>query len=216
MLPKIGLHHSNEHILGVENSHHWVTMESSSRYKMFIVLLNIFNFYCSGIFQIVKAKSKQNIWNQYKLRNDTKWSSNLQNWDNIILQHLCNKSDYLPPNPVCITNIPPLSKLLRPSNCSTVHLYHLMRKTLNVRPCDTITKFMFGVLSPGGWKRPMSISALRVSLKPVAVTLHIMKFCSLEKKVSKVKGWIWVFYHKIKMSWAHMAIYGIVIPVIRS
>lgn len=83
-----------------------------------------------------------------------------------------DKKQYLPPLPVCMTSIPPLSKLLSPSNCSTVHLYHLIKNTRNVRPCDTITKFMFGDRSPGGWKRPMSISALRVSLKPVAVTLH--------------------------------------------
>lgn len=57
---------------------------------------------------------------------------------------------YLPPFPVCITNIPPLSKLFNPSNCSTVHLYHLIKKTLSVNPCDTRTMFMFGDLLPGG------------------------------------------------------------------
>jgi len=73
---------------------------------------------------------------------------------------------YLPPWPFSMTSIFPLPKLLRPSNCWTVHLYHLMRNTRSVRPWDTMIKFISDSLSSGGWYRPILISVLNVSLNP--------------------------------------------------
>lgn len=74
---------------------------------------------------------------------------------------------YLPPKPFSMTSIWPLAMLLRPSNCWTVHLYHLMRNTRSVRPWDTITRFISIFFSPGGWNLPIFMSALSVSLNPV-------------------------------------------------
>jgi hypothetical protein len=73
---------------------------------------------------------------------------------------------HLPPGPSSMTSMPVLPKFQRPSNCSTVHLYHRIRNTRSVSPWDTITRFMFLELASGRWKRPTSMSDRSVSLNP--------------------------------------------------
>ncbi len=73
---------------------------------------------------------------------------------------------HLPPGPSSMTSMPVLPKFQRPSNCSTVHLYHRIRNTRSVSPWDTIIRFMFLELASGRWKRPTSMSDRSVSLNP--------------------------------------------------
>ena len=83
------------------------------------------------------------------------WSSSLV-W--------CTRREYSPPGPSCMTLNSQLSKLLRRSNCATVHLNHFMRNTREVRPWETITRF---VSQLGSWSSlPMSMSRHSDSRKP--------------------------------------------------
>jgi hypothetical protein len=73
---------------------------------------------------------------------------------------------HLPPGPSCMTSMPALPKFQRPSNCSTVHLYHRIRNTRSVSPWDTRMRFMLLERASGRWNRPTSMSDLSVSLNP--------------------------------------------------
>lgn len=118
---------------------------------------------------------------------------------------------YLPPKPFSMTSILPLPKLLSLSYWSTVHLYHLMRKTLRVRPWETRTKFMLGFLWPGGWNLPTSMSDFNVSLNPVCVfclkTKNKESFTQNLKKESEKNNrillYLW-FCHKHLLQILHL------------
>lgn len=71
---------------------------------------------------------------------------------------------YSPPLPSCITRNSQLPKLLRRSNCSTVHLNHFIRNIRDVSPCDTITRFRS--LLASWWSLFMSMSLHSDSKKP--------------------------------------------------
>lgn len=71
---------------------------------------------------------------------------------------------YSPSLSSCITRNSQLPKLFRCSNCSTVHLNHFIRKTRDVKPWETITKFKS---LEGSWRSLfMCMSLHRDSKKP--------------------------------------------------